>query len=72
LPETLPEIEPEVEAVPLVPPVVVLTLTLFELTLVPVVVTSADVRTDVEQAPLQPALARESDVLPDSVTVLLA
>jgi hypothetical protein len=72
LPETLPEIDPDVDAVPLVPPEVVLTLTPLAFVLVSVVSTPADVLTAVEQAPLQDALARVSEVWPATVAVLRA
>jgi len=72
LPETLPDIEPDVDAVPLVPPEVVLTLVPLTFVLVSVVLTLADVLTDVEQAPLQDALARVAEVLPATDAVLRA
>jgi hypothetical protein len=62
LPETLLDIVPEDTATPLVPPVVLLTLMPLELVVVPVVVTSDELRTDVEQAPRQAAAARFTDV----------
>lgn len=70
LPETLLETVPDEVALPLVPPLVMLTLTPLEFVFVSVVVTSADVFTDVEQAPLQDALALLCAVPVASDTVL--
>lgn len=72
LPETLLETVPDDVDLPLVPPVVVLTLTPLAFVFVPVVVTSAEVRTDVEQAPLHDALALAAAVPVASDTELLA
>ena len=70
LPETLLETVPDDVVLPLVPPVEMLTLMPLAFVLVPVVVTSAEVRVDVEQAPLQDALALDSAVPVASDTVL--
>ena len=72
LPETLLEIVPDELALPLVPPVVVLTLTPLALVFVSVVVMFAEVLTDVEQAPLHDALPLVVTVPVASDTVLLA
>jgi hypothetical protein len=53
LPDTLLEIVPDDDAVPLVPPVVLLMLTPLAFVFVSVVEIDAEVLTDVEQAPLQ-------------------
>jgi hypothetical protein len=70
LPETLFETVPDDVVLPLVPPVEMLTLMPLAFVFVPVVVTSAEVRADVEQAPLHDALALDRAVPLASVTVL--
>ncbi len=72
LPETLLEIVPDELALPLVPPVVVLTLTPLAFVFVSVVVIVAEVFTDVEQAPLHDALPLVATVPVASDTVLRA
>jgi hypothetical protein len=62
LPKTLLETVPDDEVLPLVPPVEMLTLMPLALVLVPVVVTSDELRTEVEQDPRQAADALLTDV----------
>ena len=72
LPETLLETVPDDVVLPLVPPVEMLTLMPLAFVFVPVVVTSAEVCVDVEQAPLHDALALDAAVPVASDTVVLA
>ena len=72
LPDTLLEIVPDDDAVPLVPPVVLLTLTPLAFVFVSVVEIDAEVLTDVEQAPLQDALPLVATVPFPLDTALLA
>lgn len=72
LPETLLETVPDELALPLVPPVVVLTLAPLAFVFVSVVVIFAEVLTDVEQAPLHDALPLVATVPVASDTVLRA
>lgn len=72
LPETLPEIVPDDVALPLVPPVVLLTLTPLAFVFVSIVEIVAEVLTDVEQAPLHDALPLVATVPSATDAVLLA
>jgi heme/copper-type cytochrome/quinol oxidase subunit 2 len=72
LPETLPEIVPDELALPLVPPVVLLTLTPLAFVFVSIVEIVAEVLTDVEQAPLHDALPLVATVPSATDAVLLA